>query len=283
MKLGIVLEGGASRTYFSVGVLDALHDMGIKPDYLIGTSAGIANGISFVSGQRGRNIEIGLKYLPDKRYMGFKHLLNRKNKSFYNIDFVFNEIPNVHLPFDYDAFKNSGCETIAVLTNIKTGKCEYVSVTGDDPSWTSIVASCALPIFFPPIKLNGEIYMDGGITVAVPIEKAIEDGCDKIIVITTRERSYHKEHESGVKLGKMKYRKYPEFAKALDNRTATYNAAHQKVLDLEKEGKIVHIAPEVSTADWKRTERENSKIQMMYDEGYKTAMKYAETIKTYCS
>ncbi len=278
MKTGIVLEGGASRTYFTVGVLDALYDIGIKPDYLIGTSAGIANGISFVSGQRGRNIEIGLKYLPDKRYMGFKHLLNPKNRSLYNIKFVFDDIPNIHLPFDYDAFKNSGCETIAVLTNIKTGKCEYMPVTGDDKKWKAVVASCSLPIMFPPIELNGNIYMDGGITVAVPVEKALEDGCDKIIVVTTRERSYHKDRESGVKIGKLRFSKYPEFGKALDNRAATYNAAHKRVLELEKEGRVIHIAPEVSTADWKRTERRNAQIQMMYDEGYNTAMKYKERL-----
>ena len=99
MKSGIVLEGGASRSYFTVGALDALTDLGIKTDYLIGTSAGVANGISYVSGQRGRGLKIGLSYLPDKRYMGLKHLLNPKNRSLYNLKFVFDELPNKYLPF----------------------------------------------------------------------------------------------------------------------------------------------------------------------------------------
>lgn len=278
MKTGIVLEGGASRAYFTVGVLDALHDMGFKTDYLIGTSAGIANGVSFVSGQRGRNLEIGLRYLPDKRYMGIRHLCNPKNRSLYNLKFVFNEIPNIHLPFDYDAYDSSGVTTLAALTNIKTGKCEYHEVKSSDKEWKTIIASCALPLLFQPVKIGDGLYLDGGITVPIPVDKAIEDGCDKIIVVTTREREYVKDEESAVKIVNKMYKKYPEFTEAMKMRARKYNENHARVLELEKDGKIIHIAPEVSTAGWKRTERGNKAIQAMYDEGYKTAMKYKDAI-----
>ena len=56
MKLGLTLEGGASRTYFSNGVMDALLKENIRADYVIGASAGIANATSYVSGQFGRNL-----------------------------------------------------------------------------------------------------------------------------------------------------------------------------------------------------------------------------------
>ena len=58
MRTGLVLEGGASRTYFSCGVLDALLDMGIYTDDLIGVSAGISFGVSYVSRQKERNLQI---------------------------------------------------------------------------------------------------------------------------------------------------------------------------------------------------------------------------------
>ena len=61
-------------------------------------------------------------------------------------------------------------------------------------------------------------------------------------------------------------------------RTRRYNENHARVLQLEKEGRIIHIAPEISTADWKRTERGNKAVQAMYDKGYKTAMKYKDII-----
>ncbi len=279
MKTGIVLEGGASRAYFTVGVLDALHDMGFKTDYLIGASAGIANGVSFVSGQRGRNLEIGLHYLPDKRYMGLKHLLNPKNRSLYNLKFVFDDIPNIHMPFDYDAYDKSGITTLAALTNIKTGKCEYHKVKSSDKEWKTVIASCALPLLFQPVKLGNGLYLDGGIADPIPVDKAIEDGCEKIIVVTTRERKYVKNEESAIKIVNNMYKKYPEFTAVMKARAKVYNESHAHVLALEKEGRIIHIAPEVSTSGWKRTERRNKAIQAMYDEGYRTAMKYKDLIK----
>ena len=278
MKTGLVLEGGASRGYFTVGVLDALYDMGFKADLLVGTSAGIANGVSFVSGQRGRNLEIALRYLPDKRYMGIRHLLNPKNRSLYNLKFVFNDLPNKYAPFDYDAFDNSGCTALAALTNLKTGKCEFHKVKSSDKEWKTVIASCALPLLFQPVEIDGELYLDGGITVPIPVDKAIEDGCDKIVVVTTREREYVKDEESAVKIVNKLYKKHPEFTEAMTARARKYNENHAHVLELEKEGRIIHIAPEISTASWKRTERGNKAIQAMYDEGYKTAMKYKNLI-----
>lgn len=75
MKLGVTMEGGASRTIFSCGVTDALLEENIMPDYFIGVSAGIAFGVSYLSGQKGRNLELAKNFMGDKRYMGARHLL----------------------------------------------------------------------------------------------------------------------------------------------------------------------------------------------------------------
>lgn len=278
MKTGLVLEGGASRGYFTVGALDALIDIGFKADYLVGTSAGIANGISFVSNQRGRGLKIGLEYLNDKRYMGLRHLINPKKRSYYNVDFVFDELPNKLVPFDSEAYDKSGCRVVAALTNLETGKSEYHTVTSEDRKWKTVVASCALPLMFQPVKLGNQLYMDGGITDSIPFQKAIDEGCDKIVVIITRERSYEKEPEKALDISGFLYRKYSEFKKALQNRTEMYNNTHNKLLELEKEGKVILIAPELDTSEWKRTERRPEKIQEMYDIGYNTLMKYKDKI-----
>ena len=282
MKLGIVFEGGASRGYFSAGVMDKFLDFGIRPDYVIGASAGIANGVSFISGQKGRNLIIGTKYLHDKRYMGMRHMLNRKNKSYYNIDFVFNDIPNKYLPFDYKAFESSQTEKIAVVTNIETGKAEYMPVPSNDKEWRLIVASCALPILFPPIEINGKKYFDGGIADSIPYKRALEDGCDKIIVVLTRERSYEKKDESTMKLAAFHYRKYPNLVKALRNRALNYNKCRNELLKLEIEGKALVIAPE-STADWKRTEKSPNAIEKMYNEGVSEALVNENKIRDFIS
>lgn len=128
MKLGMVFEGGANRTVFSCGVMDAFLKERLMPDYLIGVSAGIAYGVSYLSGQKGRNIEVVENYIADKRYMGMRHLFNRNEKAYFNTKFVFEEVPNELIPFDYDAFAAYPGKVEAAVTNIHTGKAEYVEV-----------------------------------------------------------------------------------------------------------------------------------------------------------
>lgn len=67
---GLVLEGGTMRPIFSSGVMDALLTEDILLPYCIGVSAGIADGVSYISKQKGRNLDIVTKYRNDKRYMG---------------------------------------------------------------------------------------------------------------------------------------------------------------------------------------------------------------------
>lgn len=280
MKLGLTLEGGAHRTYFSIGIMDFFLENGIKADYVIGASAGIANATSYVSGQIGRNLEVARKYIHDKRYMGFRHLLRPSNKSYYNLKFVFDEIPNKYVPFDYAAFDNAPCETIAVVTNIETGEPEYLKVTTKNKEWKEVIASCSLPIMFEPVKIDNKIYMDGGITNPIPVKKAMEDGCDKNIVIITRERGYIKTKEKGVKLAARSFKKYPKFKEALLNRVDVYNKYHHELLELEKEGKVFLFMPE-NTDGWARTDSDPEKLQMMYMAGYNMAKERFLELKEY--
>lgn len=280
MKFGLVLEGGASRSLFSVGALDALMELDIWADYCVGASAGIANGISYISRQKERSYNIAVNYYHDKRYMGMRHLLSPKNRSYYNLPFVFDDIPNIHVPFDYDTYAKYNGEVYAAVTNLDTGKCEYIPVTCEDKSWRSIVASCALPILFQPVTLGGKLYMDGGITDPIPAKKALADGCDKVLVILTREKSYVKEEESALKLAAFMYRKYPHFVEALNNRTACYNNSYAEILDLEQQGKIYIIAPS-NTKDWHRTESAPDKLSAMYDEGYASILSQEKQLREY--
>ena len=98
---GLVVEGGASRTYFAVGVIDAMMEEDIPFDYLGGASAGISNAMNYATGQIGRGIEIGTTQLPKKEYSGLRHLFNPKNRSLYNIDYVFRRVPDELVPYDY--------------------------------------------------------------------------------------------------------------------------------------------------------------------------------------
>lgn len=279
MKLGIVLEGGASRAIFSSGVMDAFIDNNIKADVVVGVSAGISNAMSYVSGQKGRALKTS-SYFSDPRYMGLRHLLNPKMRSYYNLNFAFGTVPNEYIPFDHNAYAESGCKTLAGVTNIETGTIEFMEPPAFDNTWKVLIASCALPILFQPVEINSNKYLDGGIADAIPVDKAIEEGCDKIIVITTREKGYIKQKDTGAALSAKVYKKYPKVAALLKNRAPLYNEAREKLKNLELQGKIFWIAPN-DTSSWGRTDKSFDKLQAMYKEGYETALQLMPQLKEY--
>ena len=183
MKTGLVLEGGAFRTIFSSGVCDALLELPRLPDYVVGVSAGIAYGVSYLSRQKGRNLDILLHYSHDRRYMGPGNLLKPGNRrSYFGLEFVYEDIPNKLIPFDYDTFAAYPGEAEAVVTNLDTGKAEYFPVPARDDHFELLQATCALPFLFPIYHLDGKPCMDGGAADGIPYERAFQKGCDGVMV-----------------------------------------------------------------------------------------------------
>lgn len=164
---GLVLEGGTFRPVFSCGVMDALLDNGIMFDYVIGVSAGITYAASYLSRQRERNINILRQYRGDKRYFGARNLLH--DHSIFGTDFVFDTIPNQLVPFDWDTFHKYQGKYLVGVTNAKTGKAEYLDGMRMDRPCTMLRATCAIPIYFPSVQMDGETYYDGGLADPIPI------------------------------------------------------------------------------------------------------------------
>lgn len=280
MKLGMVFEGGANRTFFSCGVMDVFLEEELLPDYFVGVSAGIAYGVSYLSGQRGRNLEVMEKYMPDKRYMGIQHLFNRSERAYFNTKFVFEQVPNELLPFDYDAFLRFPGKVEATVTNIHTGKAEYIEVPRGKEMRDTLVASCSLPVLFQPVKIGKHYYLDGGVSDSIPYEHAIEEGCDKVIVVLTRERGYVKATEKSVKITSSLYKKYPKIVEDMNQRAERYNASMERLLGLEKEGKVFVIAP-VTTYGTGRTDTDIVKLRRLYDEGFSIAKDQMKALRDY--
>lgn len=280
MKTGIVFEGGAFRTIFSCGVMDAFLENDIMPDYMIGVSAGAAYGVSYASRQPKRNLNILLDYCHDKRYMGIRNLISRNNKSYYGLEFTYETIPNEIVPFDYDAFDQYPGEFYAVVTNILTGKPEYKRYTTEDRTNNLLKATCALPLLFPYIYIDDVPYMDGGMSDSIPFERAFKDGCDRVVVVLTREEGYKKTTSRSTRTLARAYLKYPEVAKDMVKRAGRYNRCLKKLAKYEKEGKVIVIRPE-STVGFSRLERNKEKIKNLYDDGYIKGLKMSDQIKTF--
>ena len=125
-KTAFVLEGGAMRGLYSAGVLDVFMQNGISTDAIYGVSAGALFGINFKSKQIGRALRYNLKYAHDKRYMGIYSLITTGD--IMNKEFCFNKLVYELDPLDFETYDNSKVEFYAVVTNVETGKAEYIEI-----------------------------------------------------------------------------------------------------------------------------------------------------------
>ena len=280
MKSGIVLEGGAVRTIYSTGVCDALLTRDLMADYVIGVSAGIAYGVSYVSRQPRRNLDIMVGYINDKRYMGLGNLLRRDNRAYFGLDFVFSRIPNELIPFDYDAFAAYPGEVEAVVTNLDTGAPEYFPMPRRDDKFRLLQATCALPFLFPVFHIEGKPCMDGGAADAIPYERAFARGCDRVIAVLTRERDYVRQPEKLQPLIDLVYRKYPRFCDTMRRRAEVYNESRRKLFQLEKEGRVLVFTP-TSTQGFHRTERDVEKIKALWKDGWDQGLARLDEAETF--
>lgn len=280
MKIGLVLEGGALRTIYSTGVLDAMLEKDLMADYVVGVSAGIAYGVSYISRQPRRNLEILARFVNDRRYMGLKNLVDRHNRSYFGLEFSYETIPNELVPFDYDTFAAYPGGVEAVVTNLDTGKAEYMEVPRRDEKFLLLQATCALPLMFPIYYLDGKPYLDGGVADAIPYRRALEQGCDRVVVVLTKPRSFVRGAEKLQPVIERRYRQYPNFCQAMRDRAEKYNQDRAELFQLEKEGKAMVFAPD-SLHGVGRIEHNVEKLRMLWAEGYQHGMERMEGLRSF--
>ena len=185
---GLVLEGGTFRPVFSCGVMDALLDHDIMFDYVVGVSAGITYAISYLSRQRGRNLEVLRRYRGDSRYFGVRNLPH--DHSIFGTDFVFDTIPNQLIPFDWETYHRYKGRILVGVTNAETGRAEYLDGAKLDRTCTMLRATCAIPLYFPAVQLGGGTFYDGGVADPIPIVRSLHDGNRKNLIVLTQPKSY---------------------------------------------------------------------------------------------
>ena len=277
MKIGLVLEGGAMRGLFTAGVLDIFLDNNVEVTDVVGVSAGTLFGVNYVSKQRGRALRYNLKYINDKRYMNVKSWL--KTGNLINKDFTYYKLPFQLDVFDNKTFKESPINFFATVTNIETGEAEFVKIKDAYKQMETLRATSALPFISEIIEVVDKKYLDGGISNSIPIDFFEKQDFDKVIVILTRPITYRKEKTTGIQY-KLFYKKYPKLVEKLENRYKEYNDTVDKIVELEKEGKLFVIRPSENITI-KRLEKDIEKLQKVYDLGLKDGNNIIEDLKQY--
>ena len=254
------------RGIYAAGVLDEMLLRGIVADGLVGVSAGIIHGISYVSNQCGRNIRYTLKYRDNKRFMSMSSFF--KTGNICETEFCYDEIPYKLSRFDFETFKERAeyIKTYSVVTSLETGKAEYIRLHDLETQMDAVRASASLPLISENVEYNGRFYLDGGTADSIPLGFMLEHGYKKNIVILTRPEGYVKKADSTFPLLKAKYKDYPAYVEACRNRHFMYNDELALVEHTEKAGDALVIRPSRSVKVG-RAESKTDRIKRMYKLG----------------
>lgn len=278
-RVGIILEGGAMRSVFSAGVLDFLLEKEIHIPNVLAVSAGAYAGMNYASGQKGRCVKSVVEPLRDYCYMGLSTFW--KKGTFFDMDYLFDEVPKEKAPFDFEAFQNFKGRFITSTVDCSTGEAVYHEKFKDITEFFNICkAANSLPLIAKISHIDGKPMLDGGMADAIPITKALEEGWQKIIVVFTRDAAYRKKEKVNPyqAITNLVYHKYPKFLELIKGRAKRYNDAIDTIAALEREGRAFVLRPTKMTVG--NNEADVEKLTAYYQHGYDSMReRYAELLE----
>lgn len=263
--------GGGFRAIFGAGVMDRMMEDGVTVDHCYGVSAGSANMVSFISGQHGRTHKFYTEYAFRKEYASLDNYI--KNHNYANLEYVYSTLSNHdgEYPVDYEAFAANPTGFTVIACNAEDGSTKYFDKS--DVSYDNfdiMKASSAVPVACEPYVIDGVPYYDGGIADPVPVQKALDDGYDRVVVILTRLKDVLREQKKDIGPAAVLRRSHPTAAERLLNRSRTYNDEVALAKEYEKDGRVLILAPE-SLYGLNTLSKSYEGLERMYRAGYAAA------------
>lgn len=273
------MEGGGMSGVFTAGVIDVLMKNNIEFDGAIGVSAGAIFGTNIKSGQIGRVIRFNKKYCQDPRYVSMRSFITTGD--IFGADFCYRQLTYELDPFDYKAFEANPMEFYSVSTNLETGKAVYHKCHKgliEDMIWCR--ASASIPILSRRVEIYGKSYLDGGIADSIPIKFFERKGYNRNIVILTKPYKYKMKPADYMFWARIRYRKYPNFIKAISKRHVIYNKTMAYIEAKEKSGEIIVVRPSRATVA-RMIEKNPNNLQITYEDGIRQCEKLIDKIRAY--
>ncbi|MBQ7989826.1 MAG: patatin family protein [Oscillospiraceae bacterium] len=271
----LVLEGGAWKGLYTVGVLDAMMENDLNFRKVTGCSAGALSAIGYLAGQIGWGIRIDLSCRHDGKYIGLDAY--RRDKGITGFSYLFRDVVKER-PLDKHRLNDPSRQLAVSATNLKTGKLTYFE-KGKCSLSKAIQASATVPYVSAPVMIKGEPYLDGGCAEKIPYSWAKESGEKKIVVVLTREKSYRRK-EGVSPAARLIYGRYPEFVDSLAHTNARFNAMMDELEEREQKGEIFIISPS-KPVNVSRFEGDIDKLSTLYWLGYYDAYEAVPALREY--
>jgi predicted patatin/cPLA2 family phospholipase len=269
-KAALILEGGGMRGVYTAGVLRYFMDRDLYLSYVIGVSMGACNGANYVARQPERNRIVNIHYAHDRRFLSYGRLLFRGE--LFGMKFIFDTFPHDLVPFDFQTFKQSRQRFTLAAFDCKSGETVYFDKDElDEPGFLTVLqAGSSLPLVQKPVYYQGRVLMDGGIADAVPIQKSVNDGNQRHVLILTQPKGYRKKPSGIAGLVRWRYRQYEGLCRGIATRHIHYNET-MELIDRFEERKEIFVIRPAQALIIGRAERDKDRLYAVYDQGYADA------------
>ena len=275
----LVLEGGGNRGVFTAGVLDVFMEENLWLNYVVGVSAGACNGVDYASRQIGRTRDCMINEDPAYKSVSLSKMI--KNRTLFDMEMLFEDFPRKIYPFDFERFFEGDVFCENVVTDCMSGKAAYLTEYKDKDRLLKIIrASSSLPGFAPFVSIDNQLYCDGGVADPIPVQRAIDKGYKKQVIVLTREDGYQKKKSfTKYLMAESYHRKYPRLYAAICRQHEIYNKTLDKIKRWEEEEKIIVLRPRKELLD--RSGSDISLLKAFYEQGKEVAYQYLDKIRTY--
>lgn len=266
MKTAIVLEGGGLRGAYTAGVCAWFIENNIEFDLHIGISSGAMHAFSLAMKDVKLLHDSSVDYSVLPNNVGWRAILREGTPVGYN--FMFEELLTKRLNMTADRIRSIPSLVEFGVYRLAIQKTIWYNQSDVDDKIKLLQAACTLPIAGRNVKVNGEWFMDGGVTTMIPVERALEHQADKIVVVTTKPSNFVRKDNSPLTqfLLDIIYGKYKILLQDFRKRKDVYNREMDLVRQLEKEGKVVHLQPSKDFGA-KRFSATLEQVQNMFDLG----------------
>ncbi len=276
MKIGVIDVGGGFRGIYAAGVLDYCIAQKISFDLGIGISAGSANLCSYIARQGERNFRFYTEYGFRKQYMSPGNFMRKR--SFVDLDYVYGTLSNHdgEDPVDYPALRENPMEFFVIATNAVTGQAHFFDKSDlRQDCYDVLKASSAIPFVCRPYEIGGTPYYDGALGNPVPIQKAFELGCDKVVLLLTKPENVLRTPGKDNLFAAGIQKKYPLAAEKLRTRAQRYNEGVALAQEYAKQSKVLIVAPD-NTCGVDTLRRDRESLHRLYKKGYGDGQKIAD-------
>lgn len=243
----LIFEGGGMRASYTAGFLNTLLQNNIHINYVAGISAGSSHCVNYLLRDTERARRSFVEFVQMPNIGGWSWFL--RGEGYFRSRYIYFDLasPGGPLPLNFEAFMANPARLRIGAFERESGAVRYFGredIHNISDLKNIVCSSSSMPFLMPPNYYNGNCYLDGGLGGGIALDIAKKDGLKKFFVILTREKNYKK---SPARLGgvvKACYRKYPQVAEAILNRSTIYNQTLEELKQLESEGRAFLVYPD---------------------------------------